>query len=134
MKRLIFLLAIIAAVGCDRSEPERSESPSTEPSAAKVPADNTGRNERDQSAAAVTPTDQKENEADLTITQQIRQGVIAADAISASAKNVKIVTVDGVVTLRGPVESQREKSEIATLAKRVDGVKQVDNQLEIAAK
>jgi osmotically-inducible protein OsmY len=51
-----------------------------------------------------------------------------------NGKNVKIVTIDGVVTLRGPVASAREKKDIANLVKKVDGVKRVDNQLEVAAK
>jgi osmotically-inducible protein OsmY len=99
-----------------------------------VAADNTGKNERDRKAEALTPMDQGENEADRTITQQIRSSVVKADDVSMNGKNVKIITVDGVVTLRGPVETAREKKDIAAIAKRVDGVKRIDNQLEIASK
>lgn len=102
--------------------------------AAEPAADNTGKNERDQDTAALTPTDQGENEVDRTITQQARAGVVGADQVSMSGKNVKIITVDRVVTLRGPVESAQEKKQIASIVKRVDGVKRVDNQLEIASK
>ncbi len=56
------------------------------------------------------------------------------DAVSFTGKNVKITTVDGVVTLRGPVVSVEEKSAIGALAQGVAGVKNVDNQLEVAAK
>jgi len=97
-------------------------------------ADNTDKNERDRDDKTLTPTDQGESTADRTITQQIRQGVVGADEVSAGAKNVKIITVDGVVTLRGPVESVTEKTNIAALANKVEGVKRVDNQLEVAAK
>ena len=58
---------------------------------------------------------------------------MGSDALSMTAKNVKIITRGGVVTLRGPVKSDKEKTEIAQLAQRIEGVKQVDNQLEIAA-
>jgi hypothetical protein len=63
-----------------------------------------------------------------------QRGVLAQDDLSTTAKNVKVITEDGVVTLRGPVNSAQEKSEVAQLARQVSGVKTVDNQLEIAAK
>jgi len=96
-------------------------------------ADNTERNVRDRDAKALTPMDQSENEADRTITQQIRKAVVADDSLSTNAKNVKIITNNGVVTLRGPVKSEQEKVKIATAAQRVAGVSKVDNQIEIEA-
>ena len=51
-----------------------------------------------------------------------------------NATNVKIITRDSVVTLRGPVESQQEKTTVETIARKVEGVKRVENQLEVAAK
>jgi hyperosmotically inducible periplasmic protein len=77
---------------------------------------------------------QAEKEADRTITQQIRQQVFKEDDMSRDAKNVKIVTVDGIVTLRGPVQNEAERAEIDHVAKSVDGVKRVDNQLETATR
>ena len=50
-----------------------------------------------------------------------------------NAKNVKIITVDGVVTLRGPVKSAAEKAKLASVSKQTAGVKRVDDQLEIEA-
>ena len=47
------------------------------------------------------------------------------------AKNIKIITIDGVVTLRGPVKSEKEKTDIGAKAQQVAGVKRVDNQLEV---
>ena len=80
-----------------------------------------------------TAGDQSENEADRTITQNIRQAITADDSLSINAKNVKIITNDGLVTLRGPVKSEKEKADIEAKAKQVAGVKNVDNQLEIAS-
>ena len=97
-----------------------------------VKADNTAVNERDRNESAKTPVDQKENERDLKVTQEIRQAVVGDDALSFDAKNAKIITADGVVTLRGPVKTQAEKDAIETKAKSVAGVTRVDNQLEIA--
>lgn len=128
MKRMLSALALLAAVGCN--EKPVTDAPKQ---AEAVPADNTARNERDRDNAAKTSGDQTESAGDRTITQQIRQGVVDKDDLSTTGKNVKIITADGVVTLRGPVKSSQEKADIAALAGKVEGVKRVDNQLEIAA-
>ena len=96
-----------------------------------VDADNTGRNARDADGNTLTPLDQGESEADRTITQHIRKAVVDHDQLSTNAKNVKIITQNGVVTLRGPVKSQEEKAAIASVAQKTGGVKRVDNQLEL---
>ena len=69
----------------------------------------------------------------MRITQEIRKAVVANDALSVNAHNVKIITSGGVVTLRGPVNSADEKAAIYAEAKRVAGVTRVDNLLEIAS-
>jgi hyperosmotically inducible periplasmic protein len=94
-------------------------------------ADNTARNARDADGTTLTPLDQGENAADRTITQQIRKAVGDHDQLSTNAKNVKIITRNGVVTLRGPVKNTKEKTIIASVAQNTGGVKRVDNQLEI---
>jgi hyperosmotically inducible periplasmic protein len=88
-------------------------------------------NERDRSTAALTPPDQRENQSDLKITQQIRQAVMGNGSLSFTAKNVKIITQGGKVTLRGPVNSADERSAIEAAARQVAGVSQVDNQIEV---
>lgn len=98
---------------------------------AQYPADNSGKNQRDTTQGPVTPENQKENEADLSITQKIRQAVVADDSLSANAKNVKIITANGTVTLRGPVSSIQEKDNIASKAKQIAGLTKVDDQIEI---
>jgi len=137
MKRLIILCVLLTAAGCNRSEAKDTsggQQPTTTPnSAADKKADNTAINERDRGDAALTPGDQGSSESDRTITQQIRQGVVKEDGLSITAKNVKIITVDGAVTLRGPVKSDKEKSTISGIAQGAPGVKRVVNQLEIAA-
>lgn len=99
---------------------------------ARAAADNTDVNERDRSRSAVTPMDQGESEADRTITQQIRQAVMRDKSLSFNAKNVKIITLNHQVTLRGPVKSAAERTAIESAAKQVAGVSSVENQLEIA--
>ena len=97
------------------------------------PADNSGKNHRDRAEKAVTPGDQSSTESDLAITQAIRKDVLADDALSINAHNVKIITASGIVTLRGPVKSAGEKANIGVKAGHAKGVKGVDNQIEIAS-
>jgi len=101
-------------------------------SAAQVPADNTGKNVRDRDENALTADQQSNNEGDVDITREIRRQIVQDKSLSTSAHNVKIVTIDGVVTLRGPVASSQEKAVIAETAKKVTGVNKVDNRLEVA--
>ena len=93
--------------------------------------DNTKVNERDTNSAVPTPGDQGNNASDLKITQQIRQAVMADGSLSFTAKNVKIITQNGKVTLRGPVKSEDERNRIEVAARKVAGAAQVDNQLEV---
>jgi hyperosmotically inducible protein len=96
-----------------------------------VAPDNTKRNERDRNGAALTPLDQSNGEADLKITQQIRKSVMADGSLSFTAKNVKIITQNGHVTLRGPVKTEQERSAIEAAARQVAGTIAVDNQIEV---
>jgi osmotically-inducible protein OsmY len=98
---------------------------------AQTAPDNTGRNIRDRSGATLTPGDQSESEADRTLTQRIRQAVVADDSLSTNAHNIKIITINGVVTLRGPVNSAQEKANIDAKAQQIAGATKVNNQLEI---
>jgi hyperosmotically inducible protein len=87
---------------------------------AQAAPDNTANNMRDRSSAAKTPIDQNENQRDVSITADIRSKIIAAN-LSINAKNVKIITQNGRVTLRGPVESAAEKEQIEKMARSVAG-------------
>ena len=93
--------------------------------------DNTGRNVRDRGGDTVTPGDQSNNKADLNLTQQIRKAVMADKSLSTNAKNVKIITANGIVTLRGPVNTPQEKATIEAKAQSIAGANNVDSQLEI---
>ena len=101
-----------------------------ENSAAK-PADNTARNERDASGDSKTSGDQSESPEDIKITAAIRRAIVADDSLTMTATNVKIITADGKVTLRGPVKTAAEKAKIAKLAKKNAGKATIDNQLEV---
>jgi hyperosmotically inducible periplasmic protein len=98
--------------------------------AASAP-DNSRVNARDKSGKTLTPMDQGPSAGDRKITQQIRQAVVKDGSLSFTAKNVKIITINGKVTLRGPVKTDAERSSIEAAAKGVSGVGEVDNQLEV---
>jgi hyperosmotically inducible periplasmic protein len=98
---------------------------------AQTAPDNTGRNVRDRGGASLTPGDQAENKADLTLTKRIRKALMADKALSTTAKNIKIITVHGLVTLRGPVKNPQEREKIVAKAQDVAGADKVENQLEV---
>jgi osmotically-inducible protein OsmY len=97
-------------------------------------ADNTARNVRDRDHRTLTPLDQGNSKADTDTTAQIRKGILAGKDMSVSAKNVKIITNNGRVTLRGPVKSEEEKRLIGEIANRIARSQNVDNQLEVTLK
>lgn len=96
------------------------------------PPDNSKVNKRDDSKDAVTAGTQSNAKPDLELTRKIRRGVTQSKDMSSYAKNIKIISRDGSVTLRGPVKSQEEKDSIGAIAKKMAGDAKVDNQLEIA--
>lgn len=151
LKTALFAVLCGLAVGCNESSPPSSGTESTpgqpttvtanrpatpaHSSATTEPVDrtNTGVNIRHRSPAAKTPLDQNENQADIKITADIRKQVVASK-MSTDAQNVKIITQDGKVTLRGPVRTEQEKQQIEEIAQAVAGTNKVDSQLEVAVK
>jgi len=99
--------------------------------AASTEEDNTRINKPDRDDDSLTALDQGGSESDREITRQIRKQVMAKDDLSTTAKNVKIITRDGKVTLRGPVKTEDEQKAIGQIAQGVAGVSSVDNQLEV---
>jgi hyperosmotically inducible protein len=95
--------------------------------------DNTKVNVRDRNHQNLTPLDQSNNKADIDLTQAIRKSVMK-NHLSMNAKNIKIISINGDVTLRGPVRNNAEKDKIAKLAKAVSGVNSLNNELEVKAK
>jgi hyperosmotically inducible periplasmic protein len=94
-------------------------------------ADNTKTNQRDRNANEPTADQQKENRSDREITQQIRQSIVKDKSLSTYAHNVKIVTQNGQVTLKGPVRSEDEKRAIESKAAEVAGQDKVSSELDI---
>lgn len=97
-------------------------------------ADNTARNVRDRNSRGLTPLDQGNSDADRASTADIRKAIMADKSFSLNARNVKIITLNGQVTLRGPVNSPDERTRIEEIAARISGVGNVNNQLEARIK
>ena len=94
--------------------------------------DNSAVNQRDRDQQNLTPIDQSNKPEDVKMTREIRRAIVKDDQLSMDAKNVKIITVDGAVTLRGPVKTEREKADIAAKAAQLAGDSNVHNELEVA--
>ena len=96
--------------------------------------DNTKMNRGDGSKTAVTADKQKMNANDRKLTQQLRKAVMEDKGLSTYAHNVKIVSQNGMVTLRGPVRSEDEKKNIESKAIGIAGdSSRVDDQLSVMA-
>jgi len=94
-------------------------------------ADNTARNVRDRDSSTLKPTDQGSNKGDVSTTAQIRKAILAREGMSVNARNVKIITLNGRVTLRGTVNTEEERQRIGEIAARIVPANNVDNQLEV---
>jgi sporulation protein YlmC with PRC-barrel domain len=94
--------------------------------------DNTARNVRDRTNdRALTPLTQDTSKGDVDTTAQIRKAILAGENMSGHARNVKITTREGQVTLRGFANDAEEKRRIGEIAERSANVRGVDNQLEV---
>lgn len=125
------LISLAAAAGCGQIDSSR---PVTTPGPATNAPDNTAVNKRDANPDATkTPIDQNENQADVQKTADIRKRIVDTPDLSINARNAKIITANGKVTLRGPVNSESERELLGKIALAVAGEGNVDNQLEVAA-
>jgi hypothetical protein len=94
--------------------------------------DNTKTNQGDANKGATTADQQKMNPADRATTKQIRSALMEDKTLSTYAHNIKIITQDGHVTLKGPVRTEDEKTAIGEKAAQVAGAGNVTNHLRIA--
>jgi hyperosmotically inducible periplasmic protein len=90
--------------------------------------DNTKMNKQE----SMTADQQKESPSDRKITQKIRQAIVKNKTISQYAHNVKIITVNGAVTLKGPVRTEKEKKIVENAATKVAGNGKVTSEIEVA--
>ena len=84
---------------------------------------------KDQSAP--TADQQKMNPTDRAITQKIRKAIHDDKSLSMYASNIKVISQDGKVTLRGPVHTEDEKSSLEAKAVTVAGQGNVTNEITV---
>ena len=97
-----------------------------------VAPDNAKSNKVDESNATATADAQTNNATDLDLTKRIRQSIMADKSLSTYAHNIKIVTVNGSVTLNGVVRSDDEKGAVEMKAANIAGKNRVTNEFKIA--
>ena len=83
--------------------------------------DNTRTNKRDRNANEPTADQQKSNSTDRDLTKKIRQSIVADKSLSTYAHNVKVISQNGTVTLKGPVRSEEEKKAVVEKATEAAG-------------
>jgi hyperosmotically inducible protein len=93
--------------------------------------DNSAVNVRDRAPGAMTAGQQSNAKSDVEIAREIRRAVVKDRSLSMLAHNVKIVSANGSVTLRGPVKTEEEKTAIASKAQAIAGAGKVDDQREV---
>ena len=129
MKRItlsLLCLSLLALPAIAKEKKSASPAPS-----ATAAADNTAKNERDRSGETQTSGDQSNSAADIKLTADIRKAVVGDGSLSITAKNIKIISANGVVTLRGPVNTAAEKATIEKLARNAGGKAKIVDQLEV---
>lgn len=126
MSKKVLAVALVAALGSSWASAQ------TAPQGQAAPAaDNTKMNNRDKGDPAQTPQTQSNAKADRELLASVRRTIVKDKSLSVTAHNIKILVEGGVVTLRGPVKSDEEKSKVESLAKSVAGVTSVDNKVDI---
>ena len=130
---LIVLAASLLCLGA-RAALSQSTSGAPAPDQRSVAADNSKSNSTDPSNQSATADAQSNEKGDINITQSIRQSLVADDSLSTYAHNVKVVTVNGRVTLNGVVRSDQEKASVESKAASVVGQGNVVNDLKVSPK
>jgi hyperosmotically inducible protein len=120
----LIVMAFVVGGTLTRSQAQSTETQATSP-------DNTKMNAQDRDKASPTADQQKDNRSDREITQQIRQSLMKDKSLSTYGHNVKIITQNGQVTLKGPVRSDDEKKAIEAKATEVAGENKVTSELNI---
>jgi hyperosmotically inducible protein len=115
-------LSVVLAAGTVAIAQDTPQSPSS---------DNTKTNERDRNPSQPTADQQKENRPDREITRDIRRAIMQDKSLSSYAHNVKVISQNGAVTLKGPVRSEEEKSAIEAKAAEIVGKDKLTSQLEV---
>lgn len=78
-----------------------------------------------------TMTDQATSDADRTLNQKLRQGLISDSTLETSSRHIYFSTDNGAVTLQGTVPTEQAKKDVENKIEKMSGVKKVENQLKV---
>jgi hyperosmotically inducible periplasmic protein len=117
---LCTICTIVLLSGCDNDQSSKS-----------TDRDNTGVNQRDTNDDKQTSFDQSNSQADTELVANLRSSILEIDDLSINGRNIKIITNEGRVVLRGPVDSAAERDAIEKVAKEVAGADNVKSELEV---
>lgn len=134
--RPVIILLLVGMGACNRasdSDSERREPDifAAKPDRAGTPTSDTNLAQQDPSAPPASVDDERGNDTDRALTRLVRANITKQDTLAQGAKTVRISASDGVVTLQGTVRTPEERVEMGRIAQGSDGVKDVDNQLEL---
>ena len=132
-KSLAVLAAVLVAYSAGASAQTHTTTETVRPTSG-TQADNSKSNKLDESNKETTAEDQSNAKGDIDVTKRIRRSLTSDKSLSTYAHNVKIVTVNGKVTLNGVVRSDEEKSTVEMKAAEVAGKGQVTNELKVTPK
>lgn len=121
------VLAFAVAPTTVRAQDQSAESSQTAAPDSSHRVDNSAQNKGHHKTA----DKQLNNHSDLQITKQVRQAIIADKSLSMYGHNIKVITRNGVVTLKGPVHSAEEKQALMTDAQSAAGGGTVSDQITV---
>jgi osmotically-inducible protein OsmY len=130
MAALVGML-LCGSLGVFAQQPDTQQPPAASDSAQTPAGDNTKMNQQDHNDNPTTAQQQKENPSDRELTQQVRKAIMQDKSLSTYAHNVKIISQNGTVTLKGPVRSEDEKRAIDAKAAEVAGRDKVVDELTV---
>ena len=131
MKQVLKLIALIILLG-NFGLMWAQQAP---PAGAQMPGDNTKVNQRDRDKTEPTADQQKENKSDRELAREVRRALVKDKSLSTYAHNVKVIAQNGVITLKGPVHSNKEKQAVeAKAAEAAGGADKVKSEIEVSSK
>jgi hyperosmotically inducible periplasmic protein len=119
---LLFLLVFVPAWGQDTS------------GTSQTAGDNSKVNQQDRQSSAPTADQQKNDSSDLQLTREIRQSLVKDKSLSTYAHNLKVISQNGKVTLKGPVRSEDERNAVLAKATQVAGEANVNDEMTVVTK
>ena len=128
---LLGSLGTCRGTGADRRDHQDRWRVRPKASSTREGADNTGINKRDNESTEPTADQQKNSQSDVDLTAKVRRSIVSDKSLSTNAHNVKIIAQNGVVTLKGPVHSEAEKSTIEQRASSIAGQSNVKNEIDV---